>query len=193
MNIDMLRIGSRGVTLVLSTIRSCSMCYYQTGGCLFSPVRYHHRASSLPVIGDDLPVIVPKHKWGIQIERSGVDYASQVYCRAFLYEALLGAEYASVWLDNSEVHSVLQMRRGWHLAAVPTLVSQGDRLQYQAPLVAPSVVMNLEIKIDKEIETRFLFLQILNLYDNLEYNLWIIKMYNLTLFSYFRYFTWRDI
>ena len=142
----MLRIGSRGITLVLSTILSCSMGYYQAGGCLFSSIRYHHCASSFPVIGDDFPVIVPEHKWWVKIERPSMDDAGQVYCRAFLYVALLGAKYASIWLDNSQVHPVLKMRGGWDLAAVPTLVSQGDWLQHQAPLITSSIVMNLKNK-----------------------------------------------
>lgn len=41
-----------------------------------------------------------------------MDDAGQVYCRAFLYVALLGAKYASIWLDNSQVHPVLKMRGG---------------------------------------------------------------------------------
>ena len=40
----------------------------ETGGGLVSSVADHHGAAPLPVIGDDLPVVIPEHKGGVQIE-----------------------------------------------------------------------------------------------------------------------------
>ena len=40
----------------------------EAGGGLVSSVTDHHSAAPLPVIGDDLPVVIPEHEGGVQIE-----------------------------------------------------------------------------------------------------------------------------
>ena len=43
------------------------------------PVRNNHSASPLPVVGDDLAVVVPENEGGVEVERSGLDDAGEVY------------------------------------------------------------------------------------------------------------------
>ena len=62
MNIDMLRIAGRWVTLVLATILRSHMTDDEAGGGEVTPVRDHHCSTPLPVIGDDLPIVVPEHE-----------------------------------------------------------------------------------------------------------------------------------
>ena len=72
------------------------------------PVWYNHRPSSLPVVGDDLPIVVPKHKRGIEIEGPGLYDAGQIDGGAFLNVSLLGSENDRVRLNDPEVDPVLR-------------------------------------------------------------------------------------
>ena len=63
----------------------------QAGGGHVSPVRDHHSATPLPVIGDDLPVVVPEHEGGVEVERASMDDAGQVDSGALLNISLLGS------------------------------------------------------------------------------------------------------
>ena len=51
----------------------------EAGGCLVAPVADDHCAAPLPVVGDDLPVIIPEHEGGVQVERPGLDRGWVIY------------------------------------------------------------------------------------------------------------------
>ena len=40
----------------------------EAGGGLVAPVADDHRAAPLPVVGDDLPVVVPEHVGRVQVQ-----------------------------------------------------------------------------------------------------------------------------
>ena len=109
------------------------------------PVWYNHSPSSLPVVGDDLPVVIPKHKGGIEIEGTGLNDAGQIDGGAFLDVSLLGSEDGSFRLDDPEEDPVLEVRRGADLTAVPPSITQLHGLHHQAPQRGLSSVLDLEI------------------------------------------------
>ena len=39
----------------------------------------HNGATALAVVGDDLAVVVPENEGGVEVERSGLDDAGEVY------------------------------------------------------------------------------------------------------------------
>ena len=62
MNIDMLWVAGRWVTLVLTTVLTAGMTDNQAGGGLVTSVRDDHSATPLSVIRDDFTIVVPEHK-----------------------------------------------------------------------------------------------------------------------------------
>ena len=64
----------------------------QAGRGLLALLAYHHSATSLPVVRDDLPVVVPEHVGGVEVERPGLDDAGEVDGGALLDVELGGAE-----------------------------------------------------------------------------------------------------
>ena len=46
----------------------CGVADDEAGGGLVAPVADHHGAAPLPVVGDDLSIVVPEHKGGVQVE-----------------------------------------------------------------------------------------------------------------------------
>ena len=109
------------------------------------PVWYNHRPSSLPVVGDDLPVVIPKHKGGIEIEGTGLNDAGQIDGGAFLDVSLLGSEDGSFRLDDPEEDPVLEVRRGADLTTVPASVARHHGLQHQPPQWGLQVVLDLTL------------------------------------------------
>ena len=108
------------------------------------PVRNNHSASPLPVVGDDLPVVVPENKWGIEIEGTSLNDAGQIDGGTFLNISLLGSEYGSFRLYHPEEHPVLEVGGSADLAAVPPRVTRHHGLQHQPPQGGLGVVLNLQ-------------------------------------------------
>ena len=109
MNIDMLRITGRWVTLVLPTVLRGHMADDQAGGCEVASVRDDHSAASLPVIRDDLPIVVPEHEWRIEIERTRLNDAGQIDGGPLLNVSLLGTKNLCLWLNYAKKHSMLHV------------------------------------------------------------------------------------
>ena len=115
MHIDMLWVAGAGVALVLAAVPAGGVGDDQARGGLVGPLRDHHRAPPLPVVRDDLPVVVPEHVRGVQVEGPGLDDAGEVDGGALLDVELGGAEDGGDGLDDPEVDPVLQVRGGGHL------------------------------------------------------------------------------
>ena len=120
MYIDMLRVACAGVALILATVPAGGVGDDQAGGGLVGPLRDHHRAPPLPVVRDDLPVVVPEHVGRVQVEGPGLDDACEVDGGALLNVELGGAEDEGDRLDDPEVHPVLQVGRRRHLGTEKT-------------------------------------------------------------------------
>ena len=144
MHIDMLWVGSRWVTLILPAVRSSCMSNYQAWGGLFSSIRDDNCSSPFPIVSYNFAIVVPEHKRGVQVKWSSMNNASQIYGWSFFYIALLRSKNPCVGLDDSQVHPVLKMRRGWNLTTIPALICQGYWLQHKAPFICPSIVMDLK-------------------------------------------------
>ena len=87
----------------------------QAGRRLLALLAYHHSATSLPVVRDDLPIVVPEHVGGVEVERPGLDDAGEVDGGALLDVELGGAEDGRHRLDDCKVDPVLQVRGRRHL------------------------------------------------------------------------------
>lgn len=91
MHIDMLGVAGAGVTLVLATVLLNQQTTLnsawppslvsadrrgvaddEAGGGLVAPVADDHGAAPLPVVGDDLPVVIPEYKRWVQVKRAGL-------------------------------------------------------------------------------------------------------------------------
>ena len=77
---------------------------------LFPFLADHHRPPALSVVRDDLPVVVPEHVGGVEVEGAGLDDAGQVDGGALLDVELRGAEDQRHGLDHREVDPMLQVR-----------------------------------------------------------------------------------
>ena len=106
----MLRIACRWVTLVLATILRSHMTDDEAGGGEVAPVRDDHSSTPLPVIGDDLPIVVPEHEWRIEVERTCLYDAGQVDGWTLLNVSLLWAQNLCLWLNDSKKHSMFHVR-----------------------------------------------------------------------------------
>ena len=115
MHIDMLGVGGGWVALVLSAVLARRVRDDQARRSLLPFLTDHHRPPALPVVRDDLPVVVPEHVGGVEIERPGLDDAGQVDGGALLDVELGGAEDGSHRLDDRKVDPVLQVRGRRHL------------------------------------------------------------------------------
>ena len=104
----------------------------QAGRGLLALLAYHHSATSLPVVRDDLPVVVPEHVGGVEVERAGLDDAGQVDGGALLDVELGGAEDDGDGLDDRQVDPVLQVRGRRHLGICNRLTI----IQQKQPKVA---------------------------------------------------------
>ena len=87
----------------------------QAGGGHVAPVRDDHCATPLPVIGDDLAIVVPEHKGRVQVQWASMDDAGQVDGGALLDISLFGSQDLCLGLNDSKIHSVLQMGCRAHL------------------------------------------------------------------------------
>ena len=115
MHIDVLWVGGGRVALVLSAVLAGRVRDDQARRGLLALLADHHRPPALPVVRDDLPVVVPEHVGGVEVERAGLDDAGEVDGGAFFDVELGGAEDGSDRLDNREVDPVLQVRGRRHL------------------------------------------------------------------------------
>ena len=115
MHIDVLRVGGRRVALVLSAVLAGRVRDDQARRGLLALLADHHRSPALPVVRDDLPVVVPEHVGGVEVERPGLDDAGEVDGGALLNVELGGAEDGGDRLDDCEVDPVLQVRGRRHL------------------------------------------------------------------------------
>ena len=111
----MLWVGGGWVTLVLATVFARGVGDDEGGGGLVAPLRDHHRAAALPVVGDDLAVVVPEDIGGVEVEGAGLDDAGEVDGGTLLYVELWGPEDDGDRLDDSQVDPVLKVRRCRHL------------------------------------------------------------------------------
>ena len=115
MHIDVLWVGGGRVALVLAAVLAGRVRDDQARRGLLALLADHHRSPALPVVRDDLPVVVPEHVGGVEVERPGLDDAGEVDGGALLDVELGGAEDGSDRLDNREVDPVLQVRGRRHL------------------------------------------------------------------------------
>ena len=115
MHIDVLWVGGGRVALVLSAVLAGRVRDDQARRGLLALLADHHRSPALPVVRDDLPVVVPEHVGGVEVERPGLDDAGEVDGGALLDVELGGAEDGSDRLDDREVDPVLQVRGRRHL------------------------------------------------------------------------------
>ena len=91
-HIDVLGVGGGGVALVLSAVLRRRVRDDQAGRRLLPLLADHHRAPALPVVRDDLPVVVPEHVGGVEVEGPRLDDAGEVDGGALLDVELGGAE-----------------------------------------------------------------------------------------------------
>ena len=82
----------------------------QAGRGLLALLAYHHSATSLPVVRDDLPVVVPEHVGGVEVEGPGLDDAGEVDGGALLDVELGGPEDGCHRLDDCQMDPMLQVR-----------------------------------------------------------------------------------
>ena len=61
----------------------------QAGGGHVTLVRDDHCATPLPVIGDDLAIVVPEDEGWVEVAGPRLDHAGYVDCGPLLYEPLL--------------------------------------------------------------------------------------------------------
>ena len=115
MHIDVLWVGGGRVALVLSAVLAGRVRDDQARRGLLPLLADHHRPPALPVVRDDLPVVVPEHVGGVEVERPGLDDAGEVDGGALLDVELGGAEDGGNRLDDREVDPVLQVRGRRHL------------------------------------------------------------------------------
>ena len=115
MHIDVLWVGGGRVALVLAAVLAGRVRDDQARRGLLALLADHHRTPALPVVRDDLPVVVPEHVGGVEVERPGLDDAGEVDGGALLDVELGGAEDGSHRLDDREVDPVLQVRGRRHL------------------------------------------------------------------------------
>ena len=108
------------------------------------PVWYNHSPPSLPVVGDDLPIVIPKDKGGIEIEGPSLNDAGQIDGGSFLNVSLLGSQDGSFRLDDPQEDPVLEVGGGADLAAVPPRVTRHHGLQHQPPQGGLHVVLHLQ-------------------------------------------------
>ena len=78
MHIDVLGVGGGRVALVLTAVLARRVCDDQARRRLLPLLADHHRSPALSVVRDDLPVVVPEHVGGVEVERAGLDDAGQV-------------------------------------------------------------------------------------------------------------------
>ena len=114
-HIDVLGVGGGRVALVLTAVLARRVCDDQAGRRLLPLLADHHRPPALPVVRDDLPVVVPEHVGGVEVERPGLDDAGEVDGGALLDVELGGAEDDGDGLDDRQVDPVLQVRGRRHL------------------------------------------------------------------------------
>ena len=110
MHIDVLWVRGGRVALVLSAVFAGRVRDNQARRRLLSLLADHHCPPALSVVRDDLPVVVPEHVGGVEIERPGLDDAGEVDGGALLDVELGGAEDGRHRLDDCKVDPVLQVR-----------------------------------------------------------------------------------
>ena len=109
-HIDVLGVGGGRVALVLTAILARRMRDDQARRRLLPLLADHHCSPALSVVRDDLPVVVPEHVGGVEVEGPGLDDAGEVDGGALLDVELGGPEDGCHRLDDCQMDPMLQVR-----------------------------------------------------------------------------------
>ena len=108
-HIDVLGVGGGRVALVLTAVFARRVRDDQARRRLLPLLADHHRAPALPVVRDDLPVVVPEHVGGVEVEGPGLDDAGEVDGGALLDVELGGPKDGRHRLDDCQMDPMLQV------------------------------------------------------------------------------------